>query len=360
MNQQAVPSNTLRVLMHCALILSLLFLARSATATDAPAGRNGAEQPKPSSVQYEAMPKIWISSDAFWIDDSRLIFSSSDFNANWHLGDLPRIVIFDTHTRKVELTAYSGYLYCYSAKNMIVDGGARAGRPVILVGRLGEPLRELEEHRRPTITGIDCESIELKDGEVTIDLGPGDGRIRFAGGPSHIASDAYRVEFVADDGKVTGTAAATSRTLPAGNRFVYLPWSRRYMKQGAIGPQHGIAGSFVDPAAASITPVPGPTQLTEMADSNMGNGDVYASKAGLLWRFRAYAGRSRFQGLFLQTASGLERVDDHDVWAPSNVSPDGCKFFYGRVAGDHAVTDPFEHRDSYDVVLVNVCNGETK
>lgn len=303
------------------------------------------------------MPKIWLSSPAFWIDNSHLIFSSSDANGDWQLGDLPKIVVFDTVARKVEPTKYSGYLYCYSAKKMIVDAGSRAGRPVVLEGVFGQSLREIEEHRRPTITGVDCETISLDHGVVTTSLKAGDGKLRFAGGPTHIASNSYTVEFLTDEGKLTASAPASLYTLPATNRFVFLPWSGGYAREGAIGAQQGVGGSYIDPKSGTITPIDGPAPLTGLANSNQGSADLFITKAGPLWRFRAYRGHSQIQGLFLQTQSGLERLDDHDVWAPSNVSPDGCKFFYGRVTGDHVATDPFKNRDSYDVVLINVCKG---
>ncbi len=341
------------------LALAMLVMPPFAAAAEMAATQNASQVAGAGhySVVVRTMRKIWIASAAFWMDNSHLIFSSSDVNEDWHLGDLPRIVVFDTDTQRIESTPYTGYLYCYSQNGMIVDAGKRAGKPVILTGKYGGSLREVEEHRRPTITGVDCQPISVDHGEVTIDLMPGDGKIRFEGGPAHIASEKYDVQFLGDDGTLRGTVAATLFTLPATNNFVFLPWARIYAREGAFGTQHGVAGSLVDPNARTIKPINAPAQLTGWADSNLGSGDVRVSKAGLLWRFRANPGRSSLQGLFLQTDTGLQRIDDHDVWAPSNISPDGCKLFYGRVAGDSFKAEPFKNRGSYDVVLLNVCQG---
>ena len=342
------------------LALALGMTTRSSLAAEAPADPLQTTLDRKTTARVEQMPKVWLSSPAFWMDDSHLIFSSSDANTNWQLGDLPKIVILDTATRKIESTKYAGYLYCYSAKRMIVDAGSRGGISVILEGVFGEPLQEVESHVRPTITGIDCESISRDHGVVTIGLKPGDGTLRFVSEPSNIASDSFNVEFLRPDGKVGASAPASLRTLPSTDRFVFLPWTAGYAKESAIGAMQHIGGSFVDPKAGTIVPLQGPSLLTEWADNNQGSADVFVSKAGPLWRFRAYRGRTRLQGLYLQSPSGLERLDDHDVWAPSNISPDGCQFLYGRVAGDRFAADPFKNRDSYDVVLLNVCQGASR
>lgn len=339
------------------LVLGLGMAMGSSLAAEVPGDPSRTTRDKKTTARIEQMPKMWLSSAAFWMDDSHVIFSSSDANGNWQLGDLPKIVILDTVTRKIEPTKYAGYLFCYSAKRMIVDGGNRGGKSVVLEGVYGEPLREIESHVRPTITGIDCESISRDHGVVTIGLKSGDGALRFVSEPSNIASDSFDVEFLSADGKVRASVPASLRTLPSTDRFVYLPWTGGYAKEGAIGAMQHVAGSLVDPKAGTIVPIQGPPLLAEWADNNQGSADVFISRAGPLWRFRAFRGRARLQGLYLQSASGLQRVDDHDVWAPSNISPDGCQFLYGRVAGDRFASEPFKNRDSYDVVLLNVCQG---
>ncbi len=353
MTSHTKTSSQLRLMLALALSMTMGPLL----AAELPGESSQAPLDKNSTARFEQMPKVWLSSPAFWMDDSHLIFSSSDANANWHLGDLPKIVILDTATRKIEPTNYVGYLYCYSAKRMIVDAGSRAGKPIVLEGVFGQPLKEIAGHFRPKITGIDCATVALDDDVVTIALRPGDGKIRYSSGSDNVASESYDVEFLTDDGRRTGTAHANLRTLPGTNRFVFLPWSGEYAKEGAIGAQQSVGGSLVDPKSQTITPILAPEPLADLANANKGSADVLVTKPGPLWRFRTYRGRHEFQGLYLQTSANLLRLDNHDVWLSSDVSSDGCKLFYGRVAGDRFAPDPFKNRDNYDVVLLNVCKG---
>src|ERR1700740_536192 len=105
----------------------MLALALSTTmgslAAERPGDPSQTTLDKKTTPRIEQMPKVWLSAAAFWIDDSHVIFSASDANDPWQLRHLPKIVILDTATRKIEPTKYAGYLYCYSAKRMIVDAG---------------------------------------------------------------------------------------------------------------------------------------------------------------------------------------------------------------------------------------------
>lgn len=139
-----------------------------------------------------------------------------------------------------------------------------------------------------------------------------------------------------------------------------MPWSpHRYLDAGAFAASRFSAqdpGAYIDAQAARVEPLAVPYALSQMAEMEFGSGVPIATRAGLLWMFRPGPTHWRDQGLYLQVDAGtVPRVDDHEVSGVA-VSPDGCKVFYGRIAGRQDLPDDaYLHRRRHDAVVLDIC-----
>ena len=308
-----------------------------------------------------AVSTLWVGTKAFWVDDDRVIFSTPDDASGqaMPLGELARIVILDTATGQAHDTPYRGTLRCYSAQRMLVDSRDADRRSIRLAGPPDGPLVALEGKLAPTAGPGCADTLFGADGFATIPLEPGDGALRTAYG-AKFAGDARPFDFVDASGRTTSPVERPRNTRLLGHDLQAMPWSpHRYLDAGAFAASRFSSqdpGAYIDAQAARVEPLAVPYALSQMAEMEPGSGVPIATRAGLLWMFRPGPSHWRDQGLYLQVDAGtVPRVDDHEVSGVA-VSPDGCKVFYGRIAGRQDLpNDAYLHRRKYDAVVLDIC-----
>jgi hypothetical protein len=308
-------------------------------------------------VHVKALPKAWVGARPFWIDDRRVIFEVIELPNGWTRtnGELGKIILMDTTTGAIEETKYRGILSCYADHRIVVNQQA-LGHADYKSARFGDDLESTPDlNRHESLSGIDCRPVHRENGFDTVELEPGDGRIRV--GTYDVSEGRSRIPIFFEDetGRVKKERFTPLDGRPAGVRFQFLPWSHEYFQQGAYGMGKPIAGSIAKADGDFRLLVP-PTFLAQLASDNQGSGAPVASKPGMLWTFRTQAGFWPKQGLYFESPVGLVRVDDHAILTTPAVSPDGCKLLYGRTRGDVAIVRVDEIRPKYELALLNICN----
>lgn len=314
----------------------------------------------------KVMPRFTesVSNHPGWLDNRRVLLSVRALPDGWKAGDeeRSRIVILNTETGAIEDTSYRGELLCYSPERIVIQDDWQATSDKFLVGKLGESLQPLSWPKAHRLIPSTC---SLEPGKKMV------GEKIVSDQPLRSSHPTIRVylkpfDFHQEPGywlvdkqeNILNYIKPEQGSVPLSSETFYLPWLDAHIATAAYN-----FGTQIIQRDGAVTLYRVPEMLRRWADLYVASGRGFMTRKGMVWESFTMTGYYRKQGLYLQLSDNhLLRIEDHAVnnqWA--NVSPDGCKLLYGRVAGDktrlitlEAVARNFQH------VVLNICEGEEK
>ncbi|HEY3046946.1 MAG TPA: hypothetical protein VGJ72_05710 [Polaromonas sp.] len=343
-----------RLLNAC--VLGLMLLMVNACAQD-----GGTRQPKlllpfdftdEERAQFtealDKFPKRWMPeliratplSEMRWLDNRRMVLSVRELPGWKAQPEEPsRIAVLDTDTGAVEATPYQGELKCLSheGKTMIrltsrgQLEGLRENDDTWLVGQWGQPLQKAEWKPGHFAPNWLCS------------FGPVGGDLYTPGAETRNPEGYRDVPLLPQHGFLRETIARDARGLvvhpitlhkPDGRRVSlpgppplpismrYQPWNDTYFQGAATGGDGQTR--TLDPAGSRVLHVP-PPMLAQWDALQIGSAGSRGTRLGVLWAFAARTSYWRKQGMYLQAAEGLLRIDEGSNGTEVEISPDGCR-----------------------------------
>jgi hypothetical protein len=314
------------------------------------------------------LPDVKWSQTVFgWVDNTHIALSVRETPDGWKAkdGELARIIIIDTDTNAITDSPYRGELMCLTQGKMVVrqplDGQSMLNHrkdDLFLSGVWGQELKPMEWKNGDFLAQWSCErqpyrtsirtNLEVQDRKLL----PGHGTLRFPSQWSMTGNpkDLPPVEWLDDSGKVINRWSSSSLGVPLVDSLIYLPWLDSYWNSTANG-------STMFRPMDNIESQAKPKLLIWWENNNVGGGGARFVKGGALWDFMGKVEYWRRQGLYMQSANGLIRVDDGQ-WRISkylHVSPDGCRIVASRLTGD-----PTRSRKAGRITMMNFCTQEKK
>lgn len=316
--------------------------------------------------KYELSGDFKIRSTIAWLDNDHIVFSARKL-PGWEATDAEhsRLISMNVVTGKYKDTGYRGRLICLNHLGdvMIRQGGSETfPNPSTvkykwLIGKWGEQLTSVSRPENSFVLSYLCQFSHYGDqiyitpnDKITEDMHrklpllPEHGYLRetvdYANG-----KPIYPVYHVKPDGSIR----FVSNKVPTHSNFYFYPWMNAYHDRLPLGYKpriFNIAGDF------SLIPVPKLLAYWSEKSSSMDAGGVL-TKAGMLWTVHQGYGDWKKQGLYLDTASGLMRIDS-GRGGDSIVSPDGC-----RVMDIVLREDPYGKLPrNYTWLVIDFCGGK--
>lgn len=343
-------------------------------------------------IEVEGIHPGFLHGHPYWMDEVRLIMAVDRYG-DWRAGpgELPKIVIFHTDTRKFEETPYRGALECFTPERMVVMESRKGWRSrgnvasdktnpyPVLAGRFGEPLKaEAYAGYETSFNKFTCRAFNPKNDPPANKnywmhpLREGDGAIG-SRAPITIGSDPAMVKLPAlvlfdAEGKVY--AERMLGTAWSFEEWIFFNTTTRRYFYSFSGDQCG------DTSKGSATPgerisfrvgkgwqeTPTPALLVNMLDwcfpATYGSADT---AAGIVYWPKSVYDARRYapdynRGLYIQVDNKMHRFFKAHAEVKA-ISPSGCRVFAPYKADTY---DPSPAGDVPKARIFNVCQGDKK
>lgn len=305
-----------------------------------------------------------------WLDDKRLVLSVRETPGWKARPDEPsQIVVVNTNTGSIDVAPYRGELQCLNHQGSLMirlpsQGLIEGSRPTDDAwqqGKWGHPLASIEWKKNSFVPSYLCEfspygSDLYSPHAVSRDTGgyrdipllPQHGFLR-----ESLTRDERGVLIrpVALHGP-SGKIIPLEGDPPLRDYTRYQPWSDTYFQNGT---SLSAPTRILDPKGQRVLLIP-PSLMQAWGRKNVGSARSHGVAIGVLWAVYANSGYWRKQGMYLETASGLERIDEGANGTQIEVSPDGC-----RVASYNRKWDPSARGGpSPRLLVIDLCFTERK
>jgi hypothetical protein len=274
-----------------------------------------------------------------WLDDRRIVLSVRETPGWKARPDEPsHVVVVNTDTGSVEVTPYRGELQCLSHQGRLMirlpsQGlleGARETDDVWQKGEWSQPLTSIEWRKSNFIPAYLCDFFPYgsdlyspdaasrdSKGHRDIPLLPQHGFLRESLARDERGALVRPIALHGPSGEITQLDGAP----PLRDYMRYQPWSDTYFQSGTTlsGPT-----KILDPKGKRVSLFP-PPLLLAWGKKNVGSARSHGVAVGVLWGVYANTGYWRKQGMYLETAAGLQRIDDGANGTEIEIAPDGCK-----------------------------------
>jgi hypothetical protein len=305
-----------------------------------------------------------------WLDDKRLVLSVREIPGWKARPDEPsQIIVVNTNTGSIDVAPYKGELQCLNHQGALMirlpsqglTEGLRPTDDAWQQGKWGQPLASIEWKKSSFVPNYLCEFFPYGS-----DLYGPDAALRDQGGyrdipllPQHgflresIARDergvlTRLVVLHGPSGKITPLEGDP----PLRDYTRYQPWSDTYFQSGT---SLSVPTRVLDPKGQRVLLVP-PSLMQAWGRENVGSARSLGVAIGVVWAVYVNSGYWRKQGMYLETASGLERIDEGANSTQIEVSPDGC-----RIASYNRKWDPSARGGpSPRLLVIDLCFSERK
>jgi hypothetical protein len=322
------------------------------------------------------LPRVKPSQTAIgWIDDHTVALSVRETPDGWKAanGELAKVITINTDTLEIQDSGHRGELVCYSPARVILrqpkDGSSMLNHrkdDSFFAGKWGGKLDPISwKYRDHFLARWSCEQQPLvtelpsKTAVKEIRLLPGHGRLVFpvAGDLPAGAFATAETVWLKDDDTVIQRFPYSKTGAPRPERLMYLPWENSYFSTSGAYRRYsntpGMDATYFPEGRIDFHDAP--ELLRGWEQEWVGSGQSRISKAGRLWFFRGLTGYWRKQGIYLEAAGKLLRVDDGE-WFVSDVlaiSSDGCRIIDFRGDGD-----PLRRKPPIPLVMMNFCEAQ--
>lgn len=305
-----------------------------------------------------------------WLDDKRLVLSVRETPGWKARPDEPsQIVVLNTNTGSIDVAPYRGELQCLNHQGSLMirlssQGlieGARPTDDVWQQGRWGQPLASIEWRKSSFVPSYLCEFSLYGS-----DLYSPDAASRDAGAYRDIPllpQHGFLRESLALDERgalirpialhgLSGKITPLEGNPPLRDYMRYQPWSDTYFESGTT---LSVPTRILDPRGKRVLLVL-PSLMQAWGRKNVGSARSLGVAVGVVWTVYPNTGYWRKQGMYLETASGLERIDEGANGTEIEVSSDGC-----RVASYNRKWDPsVRGGPSPRLLVIDLCSAERK
>ena len=312
-------------------------------------------------------PKKWISerfeytSLVRWLDNQHLVFSTTKY-PGWtaQKGEDPRIISVNVDTDEFVDLGYRGRLECLNHKRELM---IRLRRAKIynnsqddhwFVGTVGQELQRIEWKPDYFVPRYTCRFAPIGDPIYTEQLKdlPPDAHRLIPLLPEH---GTLKETYIFEDKvfkhplaliKPDGTSVALPIRSPSAEFFNFQPWNSQYFD---------IRSTIDTPVSFDIQGVlfrhPPPKLLRFWHLSLTAQGTGYGTRLGMVWGVKGKYGKWRKQGIFLESAEGLLRIEDGGSPIGILVSPNGCRILAPLQRGNPWAKNP--QKDS--AMFIDLC-----
>lgn len=326
----------------------------------------------------ERYPKRWMPdgirptpiSVMRWLDDKRLVLSVRETPGWKARPDEPsQIVVLNTNTGSIDVTPYRGELQCLNHQGSLMirlpsQGLIEGPRPTDDTwqkGEWGQPLTSIEWKEGNFVPFYLCEfspygsdlysplaALRDPNGYRDIPLLPQHGFLRQSLARDERGALIRPIALHDPSGKITPLDGDP----PLRDYMRYQPWSGTYFQSGTSS---SVPTKVLDPKGRRTLLIPPPLLVT-WGKANVGSARSHGVAIGVLWGVYANTGYWRKQGMYLETALGLERIDEGANGTQIEVSSDGC-----RVASYNRKWDPSARGGpSPRLLIIDLCSAEKK
>ena len=313
-------------------------------------------------------PKKWLSENfkyvsyVRWLDNQHLIFSTTKY-PGWtaQKGEDPRIISVNVDTDEFVDLGYRGELECLNHKRELM---IRLRRAKIynnsqddhwFVGTVGQELQRIDwkpGHFVPRYTcrfapyGDPIYTEQLKnlppDAHRLIPLLPGHGVLK----ETYIFEDKvfkHPLAFIKPD----GTSVPLLSRRPHADYFEYQPWNGRYFESRPTDDS-----PIAIDIEGRVFRYPPPKLFRFWHLSVNAEGAGFGTRMGPVWCIKAKFGKWRKQGLFLESAEGLLRIEDGSGLG-ARVSENGCRVLAFVQKGDFWA----KKREKAGAMIIDICKS---
>jgi hypothetical protein len=312
--------------------------------------------------KYEILKNTEIYA-AFWLDNDRLAFSSRKY-PGWEAkpNEMSRVITYNINTGVIADSGYRGKLHCLNhLGDMLLAQSERESHGTVrmegyqwLAGKWGQSLSPINYFSHSFIPNYLCNFAPYGDDIYATppEIQPPGFSMITPLLPNHgaIENTVIKIEDWVEDRvhliKPDGQKIFLSKKRLSRFNFIYQPWDDTYFEV-RVAP----AESRNIYPAGSIRKNTVPRLFLAWQSRISSSITPFPSKKGVIWHSQQMTGYWRKQGIFLETNTGLIRIEEGEPSGDIITSPDGCKIFAWVVRGDPSISFPRK----YTRVVIDLC-----
>lgn len=305
------------------------------------------------------IPESLKRDSTYWLDNDRIAFSSREY-PGWKAkpDELSRIISYNIVTGEIADSGYRGRLLCLNHRGELLVGQPDKGSGETLKlkdfhwlsGKWGQPLRSIDYLENPDFASYHCGFIPYGDPiyrDPPETLKPEAAKITPLM-PEHgaIKETVVRVNGQLQDAvfliKPSGESVHISNRRPNHFQFIFQPWDESYFEVNTAPVEPRV---FYPSGKIGSHPVP--LLFLEWKKTLYASVAPFPSRKGIVWSIQQNRREWRKQGIYLQTAEALLRIEDGYPMSFLKTSPDGCRIHSSGIRGDFYAL----HNQPFNVVI---------